>query len=170
MPGYLFPHGSDFSEQTTISADSKIINSGRRRCRSRGRQRVDDISRGVERDRCHAGSFSFAVYGQRRRGRSTARFARGANEPGEKTRAANYRGENQTKCAPVMSGGGKIKSKARMDRGAKNRRRSLRVTARRPKISRKRVSSVFVDGRGEPPVREIRHAAEDFRINSLSRT
>ena len=27
--GYLFLHGSDFSEQTTISADSKIINSGR---------------------------------------------------------------------------------------------------------------------------------------------
>jgi len=27
--GYLFLHGSDFSKQTTISADSKIINSGR---------------------------------------------------------------------------------------------------------------------------------------------
>lgn len=27
--GYLFPHDHDFSEQTTISADSKIINSGR---------------------------------------------------------------------------------------------------------------------------------------------
>lgn len=112
------PHDSDFSEQTTISADSKIINSGRAAADR------EPPTRGRYITRSRGGSMPRRFYlllppfGQRRRGRSTARF-RGANEPGEKNGSCELPQGKSNKVRAGNVDGGKIKSKARMDRGAK---------------------------------------------------